>query len=142
LYDIQQIEGTYYASGGQGTILGSVDGVNWHSLDTLTGKPLYGLATLRGQLLAVGSEGVILRAQAGPFHAPPSLTKWPATAADQLFLIRGTMDQRLSLDRSTDLETWQPSAVTEITEPDGSLLLFDTATNNLTRQYFRATERR
>ena len=142
LYDVEQVDGTYYAAGGQGTVLGSTDGVAWTPLDTITGKPLYGLATLRGQLLVVGSEGVILRSQAGPFPVAPALTKWPSAASEQLFLIRGQMDQRFSLDRSTTLDGWSPGLVTEITEADGSLLLLDTTTNAVDHQLFRAAERR
>ena len=142
LYDVEQVDGTYYAAGGQGTVLGSTDGVTWTPLDTITGKPLYGLATLRGQLLVVGSEGVILRSQAGPFPVAPALTKWPSAASEQLFLIRGQMDQRFSLDRSTTLDGWSPGLVTEITEADGCLLLLDTTTNAVDHQFFRAAERR
>lgn len=142
LYDVEVVDGTYYCAGAQGTVLTSLNGLTWSRADSLTGKPLYGLAAIQGQLIAVGSEGVILRAQAGAFPNAPTLTKWPTTPADTLFLIQGHLDQRLRLERSAFLDSWVPGDEVEITSPDGSILLYDTTVNSPGAQLFRAAEQR
>lgn len=141
LYDVAAVDGTYYAVGSQGVTLTSTDAVTWQTADRITAKTLYGLATLRGQLITVGSEGAILRTQAGAFPNPPSLTQWPANPTEQLFLVQGSIDQRIRLERSPDLQVWTAEGELEITAVDGSLLFLSPITNAVDHLFFRAAER-
>lgn len=141
LYDVAAVDVTYYAVGSQGVTLTSADAVTLQIADQITAKTLYGLATLRGQLIAVGYEGAILRAQAGAFPNPPSLTQWPATPTEQLFLVQGYADQRIRLEKTSDLQNWNAEGEREITALDGSLLFLSSTTNVVDHTYFRAAER-
>lgn len=139
--DLEYIAGNYYAVATQGVLLTSTNAINWVT-DTsiITGKSLYGAATIDGQLIIVGAEGVILRAQAGPFPGPVQLVTWPHQPSDKLYIFNGSPDQVFRLDRSTDLKTWMPGFNLEITDPAGSLLLLDDTTNNPARQFYGTTE--
>ena len=94
-----------------------------------------------GQLVSVGMEGVILRAQAGAFPNPVRFLEFPQKPAENLFLFSGSLDQTFRLDFSTDLVDWTFGSELEITDPQGVLLLLDGGTNNPAQQFFRATPR-
>jgi hypothetical protein len=141
LNDVDFIGGQWFAVGNQGTLLTSPDGSTWTPDPTLlTGKSLYTLATLRGQLVTAGVEGVILRAQIAPFPTPVRVANYPKSAAESLFLLLGSPDQTFDLERATDLLSWQPEAALEITDPSGALLYLSPQTNDVDRQWFRAVE--
>ena len=112
-------------------LLTSPDVIHWTSDSSLiTGKSLYGAASIGGQLLVVGVEGAILRAQVAPFPDPVGVVQWPASPDTHLFLFSGAPDQTFQLQRSSDLHTWIPGSPLEITDPSGTLLLLDDGTNN------------
>jgi hypothetical protein len=138
LNDLEYIDGTYYVVGTQGAVLASNDAVTWADLGTITGKSLYGAASVGGQLVVAGVEGVILRTRAGPFPLPVTFLKYPRQSTENLFLFSGSMDQRFTLDRSTNIVDWSTGPLLEITDPEGLLLLLDDTPNDSERQYFRA----
>lgn len=141
LNDVEFIAGQWYAVGNQGTVLISPDGQAWTRDTTLfTGKSLYTVATLRGQLITAGIEGIILRAQVGPFPRPVTLANYPRTPTESLFLFVGSPDQSFQLERATDLLSWQPETSLEISDPSGALLYLSPRTNDMNRQWFRAVE--
>ena len=129
--DVIAINGTWYAPATGGVLLTSPDVIHWTSDSSLiTGKSLYGAASIGGQLLVVGVEGAILRAQVAPFPDPVGVVQWPASPDTHLFLFSGAPDQTFQLQRSSDLHTWIPGSPLEITDPSGTLLLLDDGTNN------------
>lgn len=137
LNDVARVDGTYYVAGNQGTVLASNDAVAWKPVDSITYKSLYGLGSLGGQLVAVGLDGAILRAQAAPYATGVQLVQWPQADTDSLFLFSGKLDQPFYLQRSTNLVDWVSSDPFTIRDADGTLLILDTTANDSTRQYFR-----
>ncbi len=139
--DIESVDGTYFAVGNQGLLITSPDAVLW-SADTslISGKSIYGAATLDGRLVVVGIEGLILRTQVGAFPEPVRIVDWPKQPTDQFFLFTGSPDQRFRLDRGTDLKTWENGAAREITDPAGTFLLLDDVTNSPLQQFFRTVD--
>jgi hypothetical protein len=135
--DVIAINGTWYAPGTGGVLLISTNAIDW-TIDTslITGKSLYGAASIDGQLVVVGVEGAILRAQTGPFPNPVDIVQWPTTPDAHLFLFSGSPDQTFQLRRSSDLRSWLPGSPLEITDPSGTLLLLDDGTNNAA-QFFQ-----
>lgn len=141
LNDAEFVHDRWVVVGNQGTVFTSPDGLTWTRDSALiTGKSLYAAATLRGQLVTAGIEGIILRAQVGPFPEPVTLANYPHQPAENLFLFLGATDQSFRLERSTELTAWQPDAELEITSPNGVLLFLSTGTNAPDRQFFRALE--
>ena len=139
--DIESVDGTYFAVGNQGLLITSPDGVRW-TADTsvISGKSIYGAATLDGRLVVVGIEGLILRTQVGAFPEPVKIVDWPKQPTDPFFLFTGSPDQRFRLDRGTDLKTWETGAAREITDPAGTFLLLDDGTNSPLHQFFRSVD--
>ncbi len=141
LNDVEFVAGQWYAVGNQGTLLASPDGTVWTQDQSLiTGKSLYTVATLRGQLVTAGVEGVILRAQVGPFPEPVTVANYPKSPAESLFLFLGQPDQTFRLERATDLLSWELDANLEITDPSGTQLYLSPRPNDASRQWFRAVE--
>jgi hypothetical protein len=95
LNDVEFVAGQWFVVGNQGTVLSSPDTVTWTADPTLiTGKSLYAATTLHGQLITAGVEGVILRAQIGPFPEPVTLANYPKLETEQLFLSPGARPVR------------------------------------------------
>ena len=136
--DVVQVGGTWYAAGTAGVVLTSPDTVTWTADSTLiTGKSLYATAALNGQLIVAGVEGVILRAQVDGFTNPVSFVQWPGSGDSHVFVLTGAPDQTFQLQRSEDLKTWIPGSPLEITDSSGTLLLYDSNTNNPAGQFFQ-----
>ena len=141
LNDVEFVAGQWFVVGNQGTVLSSPDTVTWTADPTLiTGKSLYAATTLHGQLITAGVEGVILRAQIGPFPEPVTLANYPKLETEQLFLFLGSPDQSFRLERGPSVADWSPEASLEITDPSGALLYLSSATNHPDRQFFRTVE--
>lgn len=141
LNDVEFVAGQWFAVGNQGTVLSSPDADTWTLDPTLiTGKSLYAATTLRGQLITAGVEGVILRAQIGPFPEPVTVANYPKLDTEQLFLFLGAPDQAFRLDRGDSVTDWRPETNLEITDPSGALLYLSGATNHPDRQFFRTVE--
>ena len=110
LNDVLFLAGRYFVCGTQGTLLTSTNASDWTALEGITGKSLYGLAGRGFQLVSVGVEGIILRAPLEPL--PPAQIlgydhrECPDARVDR-FRLGGTVDQRVALEVSGDLQTWQ-----------------------------------
>lgn len=100
----------FYVCGTQGTVLVSSNAADWTPVEVPTGKALYGLARRNSQLVAVGVEGVILRALLDP-AAPITITSYAHTdcpdARVDRFRLRSAVDRQATLESSADLRTWQ-----------------------------------
>lgn len=141
LNDAAFVHDLWVAVGNQGTVLTSPDGMNWtRDEGMITGKSLYGAAAIDGQLVTAGIEGIILRAQVGPFPDPVTIGNFPHQPDEGLFLFLGRQDQHFRLERSSLLPLWQPGEELEITDPSGVLLHLDETPNDPDRQFFRARE--
>jgi photosystem II stability/assembly factor-like uncharacterized protein len=142
LNDVTRVGGVWYVVGNQGTVLASTNGLQWTNLGTLTTKSLFGAATQAGQLVAAGVEGAILRAQIVPRTNPPVFVRFSVTAPTnatvrRLFLLAGEADQRILVERSTDLRTWTNGPAVEVLDPSNTVLLLDDAPRQA-REFFRA----
>lgn len=136
--DVIAVGGTWYAPATGGVLLTSTNCVTWNTDPTLiTGKSLYSAASLDGQLVVAGIEGVILRAQVTGFPNPVSFVQWPGSQDAHVFVLSGAPDQTFQLQRSSDLKNWIIGSPLEITDSSGTLLLYDAGTNNAAGQFFQ-----
>jgi len=149
LTDATFIGDTWFITGYSGTVLTSTNLVNWSAPGTITRKNLYGCAASAGQLVMIGVEGAILRAQVTPdlnpveFLAFAHLTATNAAVSQNLYLFGGRTDQRFVLERRTNLaETnWVAGAQFEIFDGSGTLYYVETltGTNQPATEFYRAT---
>jgi hypothetical protein len=148
LTDVAFIEDTWFAVGAlNGPMLTSSNLVNWTSRATVTKKPLYAAATEGGQLVIVGAEGVILRSQVVPDLTPPAFLDFDRVSTNgtayNIYLFGGQPDQRLTLDRVTNLvdTAWTTGQALEIFDGSGTLYYLETitGTNIPPIEFYRAT---
>jgi hypothetical protein len=134
------VANTWYAVGNQGTVLASADTLTWTNLGTLTQKSLYGLAANEtGQLLMAGVEGVMVRAQLNALMDPVKFLDFASADGEQVFLLSGKSDQRLTIQSSTNLTDWVEGVELEILDSSGTILFRQIpVTNNLPAEFFRA----
>ncbi len=145
LNDVTRITDTntfFFAIGTQGTALASSNGITWTNIGTITGKALYGAANNgAGQLLAVGVEGAILRAQTTLITNQPRILSYSRGGSNNAFLFVGKPDQKLSLDRSVDLSSptnWIAGPLIEVLDPSGTSVTVEPAgTNEPPAKFFR-----
>lgn len=140
LYDVLRAGDTFLAVGQGGAVWVSSTGRDWVPGNRRTSQSLYGLAASDGQVVAVGATGAILRTQATPFPEPVRIQQYPQSAAEQLFLFSGRMDQRFRLLRSTSLPAFDEGPELEITDPGGTLLLLDSTANDPVQQFYGTRE--
>lgn len=149
LNDVTRIGDACFIAGAGGTVLASTDLAKWTNLGTITQKALFGLATDSRQLVAVGVEGLILRAAVLPDPTPISIlryTRFPAgdgQTVQNLFLFAGKPDQQFTLDYRSNLTTnrWVTGPELEFYDSDGTLYYLETlpATNALPVEFYRGT---
>jgi hypothetical protein len=133
------LEDTWFVVGNQGTVLGSPNGTNWYNFGAITKKSLYGLTIYNGQLITVGSEGVILRSRLIPDPTPINIASVARSSGMNVFLFTGAPDQQFRLQSSADLVTWQDGALLEFLDSTGTLLYVeDTGTNAPPTLFYRA----
>ena len=135
--------------GNSGTVLVSSNLTTWADIGTITRKNIYGAATDGTQLILVGLEGTILRAQVGPNLTPIRILAYdrvysPTNAAWQnIYLFGGQPDQRFTLDYRADLESakWETGPQLDFFDGSGTLFYLETftSTNLLPRECYRAT---
>ena len=129
----------WFVAGNQGTLIHSRDGEAWTlDSDLITGKSLYGLSKRGIQLIAIGIEGIILRTRLTPYLNPIQFAEYPQEPGDRVFVFRGELDQRFSLDRGASVNTIRPGPVLTITEPDGFRFYLDPLREDLDAQLFVA----
>lgn len=143
LTDVHYLENTYFIVGTQGTLLASADLTDWTSENMITGKSLYGLASHDGKLVTVGIEGIILRSQITPILDPIHFIDFSHTEIDgtltDFFLLGGQPDQRFTLERTSDFQTWESGPQREILDSSGTQIFYETRTNDPPEEFFRAT---
>lgn len=139
LNDVQMVTNTFFIVGTTGTILSSTDTTSWTPVQTITGKSLYGAATQNGQLVIVGIQGVILRKQIVPVLTPVNFLSFARTAAQDVFLMAGYVDQQFTLDSSPDLANWTTGPLLDMSGNSALLFYLNTGTNGASPQYFRTT---
>jgi hypothetical protein len=140
--DVAYVSGHYYAVSSKGAVLRSSDAVTWTDIGSNTSQSLYGLAvSSRGQLIAVGTDGAIIRAQAQPFTTPVEIADYDRISGNNAFLFSGEPDQTFKLQSSVDLQTWTDVISLEITDSEGTLVHLqpDTGTS---RSFFRTISTR
>lgn len=129
---------SYYAVGTQGTVLQSGNLTTWTNIGTLTAKSLYGVAGTSNQIVAVGIEGVALRSLLTASLEPVSFTRIARSSGQNLLLLSGLVDRRVTLERSPTLTNWVDGVTLELIDRSGTLLLLEAAdTNNTPREFFR-----
>jgi len=149
LTDVTWLDDRYFASGTFGTLLSSTNGVDWSAESLITYKSLFGIGTDGSNLLAVGVEGVILRANVVPDLTPIQILDYSylvdpmAGEAQNLFLFGGHPYQRFTLERrfALDDDPWLAGPDFEITGNSGTLYYLETfpLTNAPAAQLFQAT---
>ncbi len=152
LNDICWVQGTWYAVGNGGAVLASTNLSAWIDLGTITRKNLYGAATDGAQLIAVGLEGSILRAQVAPDPTPIRILSYDRVASTNLlgqvtwqniFLFGGQPDQEFTLDYRATFETnrWVTGPLLDFFDGSSTLYYLESylGTNPPAREYYRAT---
>jgi hypothetical protein len=140
LNDVIMVSNTCYVVGNQGTIITSTNFWNWTSIGTITSKSLEGAATQNGQLVVVGFEGTILRSQIVPLTSPVNFTEFSQSGGYNLYSVYGTVDQKFTLDSSTNLVNWVTGPLLDLIYGDGTLIFFQgLPTNPPCAQFYRCT---
>ena len=149
LNDVARVDGRWYAIGNSGAVLVSSNLTSWADLGTITRKNLYGAASDGIQLVMVGLEGSIIRAQVTPSLAPIRILAYDrlystnAAAWQNLYLFGGQPDQRFTLDYRLDFEAakWVIGPLLDFFDGSGTLFYLETfsMTNLPPHEYYRAT---
>jgi len=129
------------AVGVAGTILRSSDLVHWEASRPITGKPLYGVASHSGQLIAVGVDGSILRANSGAAALPLKFENFSRTSVGNLFLISGATGLEVEIHESANLIEWDVRSKHLIEDPQGTLIILDLDAESKPAHFFRAKSR-
>ena len=129
---------SFYAVGVQGTVLQSGNLTTWTNLGTLTTKSLYGVAGTSNQIVTVGIEGVALRSLLTAAVEPVTFTRISRSSGQNLLLLSGQVDRRVTLERSTTLTNWVEGVTLELIDRSGTLLLLEAVdTTSPPREFFR-----
>lgn len=129
---------SYYAAGAQGTLLQSGNLTTWTNVGTLTQKSLYGVAGASNQIVTVGIEGAVLRSLLTPSLEPVTFSRIGRAAGQNLMLLAGRPDQRVTLERSTTLTNWVEGITYEVIDRTGTLLLLEAPdASGAAREFFR-----
>ena len=143
--DVTYSDGVYYAAGTLGRIWSSPDGLVWKSLSVVTSKSLYSLRPFDGRLIAVGIEGVIIRAALGPILDPLEInvfeTLQSSDGTEEFFgfILQGKTDQYYRLDQAPSvMGPWTGIDSGEITSSDGSRTVIHPSGDIQSPVFFRA----
>ena len=138
LHDVTCVTNTWFAFGKFGTFLSSTNAVDWTPRDIITLKSLYAAASDSRQLITVGLEGIILRAQVLPDLADIRILGYQRVmvtnppSINNVFLFGGKADQRFTLDFRSALDTnvWVTGPILEFYDSSGTLFYLDTLPPN------------
>ena len=133
------VDGVWFIAGNQDTMLISTDTTNWVNSGTITMKSLYGLVIYQGQLVTVGSEGVIIRSQLIPATTPVNISSYARVSGEDIFLFTGQPDQQFYLNSSTNLSTWSQGPLLELLGSSGTLLYSSSVATNAPQRFFRTS---
>lgn len=149
--DVAFVDNTYFVVGLTGAVYTSSNAIDWVGHRGLTKQHLYGAASDSRQLVTVGVEGIILRAQIVANNSPITILSYdrgPTTNQlgvfpANLYLFGGQPDQKFTLDRRTAFDTnaWITGPQLEFFDGSGTLFYLETITvsNPPPREYYRAT---
>lgn len=148
LNDISYVEAptpTWYVVGNQGTVLMKTSNSPWLPADSITQRSLYSVVhNEEGQLISVGIEGCVLRAQLTPSTQPIAILDFEPGASGFAFLLSGQTGQRFTLDRSLDIQSstnWRLGPTLEFLDSSGTLLYVENeGTNAPSSWYFHARQ--
>ena len=133
------VDGVWFIAGNQDTMLISTDTTNWVNSGTITMKSLSGLVIYQGQLVTVGSEGVIIRSQLIPATTPVNVSSYARVSGEDIFLFTGQPDQQFYLNSSTNLSTWSQGPLLELLGSSGTLLYSSSVATNAPQRFFRTS---
>jgi hypothetical protein len=137
------IDDAWFIAGNLGTLLASPDSTNWFGFSTPTKKSLYGLTIHDGQMIAVGTEGAVLRSQLVPDPTPIRIAGFGRASGYNVLLFTGGVDQLFRLQSSTNLTGWNAGALLEFLDGTGTLLYAeDTGTNAPAQTFYRTVRER
>jgi hypothetical protein len=151
LNDVAFVDGTYFVVGLTGAVYTSSNAINWVGQRGLTKQHLYGAASDSRQLVTVGVEGIILRAQIVADNSPITILSYdrgPTTNQfgifpANLYLFGGKPDQKFTLDRRVAFDTnvWLTGPQLEFFDGAGTLFYLETITisNPPPKEFYRAT---
>jgi hypothetical protein len=142
---VETPEPAWYAVGTQGAVLVRTNGGTWGPASSITQRSLYGIShDESGQLVAVGIEGSIMRAQLSPPTTPISFLALESATNRLTFLLTGVTGQRFTLDRTDDVSAstnWILGPTLEFLDTSGTVLYVeDQGTNVPPLRYFRARQ--
>ncbi len=130
LTDVTVVGDTIYAVGYQGAVLASTNMIDWTYIGTTTEKSLFGASAYDGQLIAVGVEGAILRAQVIPDLTPVEFVDYSRQDDREIFLMAGVPGQRFSVDSTSAFTNWVAGPTFEFLDSSGTLLFFQGLSSN------------
>lgn len=123
LNDVTFLDGIFYVAATGGLVLTSTDAIAWKIEQPISVRSLYGLAGYKGQLIAIGTEGTILRNQLNASSNSVDFLEFGRTNGVNAFLMKGALDQRFSLQSETSVGSgWQTGPTLEISRSDGTLI--------------------
>ena len=124
----------YFAVGNQGTVLqkhGSeyLDQI-WEPSPRKSG--IYGSGgNHQSTGVLAGLEGAIVQDILQPLLDPVSFVNFSRASAQNVYLISGNVDQRVTVQSATNLTNWVDGVTFELIDPSGTLLILEpTDTNN------------
>lgn len=134
---VEFFEDTWFVAGNQGTLLASRDATLWFTVPSLTKQSLYGLCVKDKRLIAVGSEGVILRSVLVSDETSIQIASYACRSGISAFLFTGAADQQFRLQSSTDLSTWTDGALLEFLDSSGTLIYVEETDPGASKAYYR-----
>jgi hypothetical protein len=139
LNEVTTLGDTWYVVGTAGTVLSSTNLTDWTRLGTITPKSLFGAASLNGQLIVAGVEGVVLRAQVIPDLTPVKFLDFKQAGGYNVFMVGGKTGQRFTFDASPDLAQWTTGPVLEIFDHAGTFIFSQGVDPARPAMFYRAT---
>jgi len=121
---------SYFAVGNQGTVLQSADLITWTNLGTITQKSLYGVAGTTNQIVLTGVEGVAIRGVLQPLLDPVSFVNFSRSSSQNIYLISGRVDQRVTVQNASTFTNWVDGVTFELLDRSGTLLILENADTN------------
>ena len=127
--------GTFVVVGDNGTILTSVDAVNWTGRSSGTTNYLLGVAYGNRTFVAVGPDGIIV--QSGDI-AVPCLSGRRSTNGDFEVTITGEIGRGYRLQATTNLAATNWVDLLHFTNAQPATQFLDTTSRNFTHRFYRA----
>lgn len=95
-----------------------------------------------GQLVTVGTEGVVIRSQLVPDPTPIQIARYSRSSGYNVFLFTGGVDQQCRLQSSTNLVDWTDGARLDFLDGTGTVLYVQENGSDATQTFYRALRTR